>query len=85
MADVGASVLARLKNKASESGRSYQLCMQLFCQEEFKKKNASSPSLPCTVLSSRDSLDIISCTADNVNTFSSSLPVIFISPKSWTQ
>ena len=30
MADVGASVLARLKNKASESGRSYQLCMQLF-------------------------------------------------------
>ena len=35
MVDMGASVLARLKNKASESGRSYQLCMQLFCQEEF--------------------------------------------------
>lgn len=35
MADMAASVLARLKNKAKESGRSYQLCMQLFCQEEF--------------------------------------------------
>lgn len=35
MADIAASVLARLKNKAAESGRSYQLCFQLFCQEEF--------------------------------------------------
>lgn len=35
MADMAASVLARLKNKAKESGRSYQLCLQLFCQEEF--------------------------------------------------
>ncbi len=35
MADIAASVLARLKNKAKESGRSYQLCLQLFCQEEF--------------------------------------------------
>jgi predicted nucleotidyltransferase component of viral defense system len=31
-------VLARLKNKAAESGRSYQLCMQLFCQEEFLRR-----------------------------------------------
>lgn len=38
MADIGASVLARLKNKASESGRSYQLCLQLFCQEEFLRR-----------------------------------------------
>lgn len=38
MADVAASVLARLKNKAAESGRSYQLCMQLFCQEEFLRR-----------------------------------------------
>ena len=38
MADIGASVLARLKNKAAESGRSYQLCMQLFCQEEFLRR-----------------------------------------------
>ncbi len=35
MADMATSVLARLKNKAKESGRSYQLCLQLFCQEEF--------------------------------------------------
>lgn len=35
MADIAASALARLKNKAAESGRSYQLCLQLFCQEEF--------------------------------------------------
>lgn len=38
MADIGASVLARLKNKANESGRSYQLCLQLFCQEEFLRR-----------------------------------------------
>lgn len=38
MADKAASVLARLKNKAAESGRSYQLCMQLFCQEEFLRR-----------------------------------------------
>lgn len=38
MTDIGASVLARLKNKASESGRSYQLCLQLFCQEEFLRR-----------------------------------------------
>ena len=38
MADMAASVLARLKNKAKESGRSYQLCMQLYCQEEFLRR-----------------------------------------------
>lgn len=38
MADIAASVLARLKNKANESGRSYQLCLQLFCQEEFLRR-----------------------------------------------
>lgn len=38
MADPAASVLARLKNKAKESGRSYQLCLQLFCQEEFLRR-----------------------------------------------
>lgn len=38
MTDMAASVLARLKNKARESGRSYQLCMQLFCQEEFLRR-----------------------------------------------
>lgn len=38
MADIAASVLARLKNKAAESGRSLQLCLQLFCQEEFLRR-----------------------------------------------
>lgn len=38
MADIAASVLARLKNKATESGRTYQLCLQLFCQEEFLRR-----------------------------------------------
>lgn len=38
MADIAESVLARLKNKAKEIGRSYQLCLQLFCQEEFLRR-----------------------------------------------
>lgn len=38
MADKASSILARLKNKAKESGRSYQLCLQLFCQEEFLRR-----------------------------------------------
>ena len=38
MADIATSVLARLKNKAKDSGRSYQLCLQLFCQEEFLRR-----------------------------------------------
>lgn len=38
MADIAASVLARLKNKSKESGRSCQLCLQLFCQEEFLRR-----------------------------------------------
>ena len=42
MADMAASVLARLKNKAAATGRSHQLCMQLFCQEEFLRKLSMS-------------------------------------------
>lgn len=38
MADIGASVLARLKNKSKETGRPNQLCVQLFCQEEFLRR-----------------------------------------------
>ena len=38
MADIGASVLTKLRNKAKETGRSNQLCMQLFCQEEFLRR-----------------------------------------------
>ena len=42
MADMAASVLARLKNKAAESGRSYQLCLQLFSQEELLRRLGKS-------------------------------------------
>ncbi len=38
MADIAASVLAKLKNKAKASGISYQQCLQLFVQEEFLRK-----------------------------------------------
>ena len=50
MADMAASVLARLKNKAAESGRSYQLCRQLFCQEEFLRRLEKSKSAENRVL-----------------------------------
>lgn len=42
MADIAASVLAKLKNKAKSSGVSYQQCLQLFFQEEFLRKLAGS-------------------------------------------
>ena len=42
MADVGQSVLQRLKNKAQSSGRSFQLILQLFCQEEFLRRVTKS-------------------------------------------
>lgn len=38
MANIAASVLAQLKNKAAESGISYQLCLRLFCKEEFFRR-----------------------------------------------
>lgn len=38
MVDVGASVLAKLKNKAKELGNPLQVILQLFCQEEFLRK-----------------------------------------------
>lgn len=41
--DRAASVLARLRNKARESGISYQQCLQLFFQEEFLRKLSASP------------------------------------------
>jgi len=43
MGDVAASTLARLKNKAAQTGRSNQLCLQLFCQEEFLRRLQYSP------------------------------------------
>lgn len=42
MADIAASVLAKLKNKAKASGISYQQCLQIFFQEEFLRKLAVS-------------------------------------------
>ena len=42
MADMAASVLAKLKNKAKSSGISYQQCLQLFFQEEFLRRLAGS-------------------------------------------
>ena len=42
MPDIGASVLAKLKNKAKASGISYQQCLQLFFQEEFLRRLSKS-------------------------------------------
>ncbi len=42
MADIAASVLAKLKNKAKASGITYQQCLQLFVQEEFLRKLSKS-------------------------------------------
>lgn len=42
MADMAASILAKLKNKAKASGVSYQQCLQLFMQEEFLRKLSKS-------------------------------------------
>jgi len=42
MADIAASVLAKLKNKAKAAGISYQQCLQLFFQEEFLRRLAGS-------------------------------------------
>ena len=40
--DKGASVIARLKNKAKETGKSLQMYLQLFCQEEFLRRLSMS-------------------------------------------
>ena len=42
MADIAASVLAKLKNKSRATGISYQQCLQLFFQEEFLRRLAGS-------------------------------------------
>lgn len=42
MADIAASILAKLKNKAHTLGISYQQCLQLFMQEEFLRKLSKS-------------------------------------------
>lgn len=42
MADIAASVLAKLRSKAKAAGISYQQCLQLFMQEEFLRKLSKS-------------------------------------------
>ena len=42
VADIAASVLTRLRNKAKSAGISYQQCLQLFMQEEFLRKLSKS-------------------------------------------
>lgn len=42
MADIAASVLAKLRNKAKASDISYQQCLQLFVQEEFLRRLSKS-------------------------------------------
>jgi len=42
MADIAASVLAKLRNKSKASDISYQQCLQLFVQEEFLRKLSKS-------------------------------------------
>lgn len=43
MSDYAASVLAKLKRVSEKSGRPFQLCLQLFCQEEFLRRLEASP------------------------------------------
>jgi predicted nucleotidyltransferase component of viral defense system len=43
MADLGASILAKLKNKAKALNVSYQQILQLFFQEEFLRRLSKSP------------------------------------------
>ena len=40
--DMAASILTRLKTQPKETGLTYQMCLQLFCQEEFLRKIEAS-------------------------------------------
>jgi predicted nucleotidyltransferase component of viral defense system len=42
MPDIGASILAKLKNRAKATGTPYQQCLQLFFQEEFLRRLSKS-------------------------------------------
>jgi len=42
MVDIGASVLARLKQKANENNIQFQQMLTLFCQEEFLRRISKS-------------------------------------------
>lgn len=80
MADKASSILARLRNQANASGRTFQLCLQLFCQEEFLRRLAASVYKNKLVLkgghliycltefSSRPTVDIDFLARDTTNT-----------------
>lgn len=95
MADRAASVLARLRNQAAASGKTYQLCLQLFCQEEFLRRLSASDHKNRFVLkgghliycltdfSSRPTLDIdflVQNTANSLELIESILADIIHSP-----
>jgi hypothetical protein len=42
MADLGAAILAKLKNKTKDLKINYQQCLQLFFQEEFLRRLSKS-------------------------------------------
>lgn len=42
MADISASILARLKQRAKKDGLQLQLLLNLFCQEEFLRRMSKS-------------------------------------------
>jgi predicted nucleotidyltransferase component of viral defense system len=50
MADIRASILAKLRNKAKASGASYQHCLQLFFQEEFLRRLSKSEYVDYLIL-----------------------------------
>lgn len=50
MVDMGVSVLLKLKNKSKATGKSLQLILQLFCQEEFLRRLSLSKYADSLVL-----------------------------------
>ena len=47
--NISASVLARLRNQANQENLNYQLCLQLFVQEEFLRRLSRSPYYACKI------------------------------------
>ena len=64
MADIAASVLAKLRNKAKASSISYQQCLQLFVQEEFLRKLSKSGCEDTLILKDRKSTRLNSSHSD---------------------
>ena len=77
MADIAASVLAKLRNKAKASGISYQQCLQLFVQEEFLRKLSKSGCEDTLIL--KGGLFIIT----EIQTFLEPLFYAIVNEKEW--